>query len=137
MKFHRWKVCFVLTGLLVATTLTTLAFGQIKDAASARPVASEIDDAIPAAALRTQRGRQLAERLMQLRRAEATMGPKHPSLGAIQAEIADVKDQLGAWPADVATLNDEDVKRLVLRMSVKIEQLEARIVALERQMRVH
>ena len=102
---------------------------------------------VPPAALLTERGTQLAERLMHLRRAEARMGPKHPSMAAIQSQIADVKRELSAWaraenpfaarpgakPVPEPSLAEQDLRQLVIKLAAKVATLEARIARLEEE----
>ena len=110
---------------------------------------SEPKDKIPEAALLTERGKQLADRLRNLRYAEAQMGSKHPSLPSVQAEIESIKDELQAWvPAikpkngngddkvesaemALAQLGEEDLRQLVVRLTLDIHRLRNRVVELE------
>lgn len=121
--------------------------GRDSKASSSRPAIDEI----PAAALLTDRGRQLADQLRHLRRAKATMGPKHPSYAGVLAQIAKIKKELAAEtaaenpllardqppPKTLAELSDQELRQLILQMAVKIAQLEARIEKLEQRNRVH
>jgi hypothetical protein len=109
-------------------------------------------DEVPESAMQTELGRQLAARLRHLRRAESTMGQKHPSLRATQDEIAAVKERLAAWGPGaqqgfrtndqilsnaVRSMNDADLRQLVFRMALKIEQLENRLRQVEEQLEVY
>ncbi len=137
---NRW-----MTGLALLTT-TSLALAQFDSLApSAGNLESPVYD-VPAAALLTERGQELAERLRQLRRIEATMGAKHPARGEVQGEIEAVIEQLNAWSPALRSLagdqsledalpamNEHDLRQLILRLSVKVEQLESRVSALEKQ----
>ncbi len=102
---------------------------------------------VPAAALETVEGRQLAVQLRNLRQSESGMGPNHPSLGAVRAEIEAVKQRLGTFSPNEGKTNDEnrgptasavdrmsdgDLRQLVTQLMVRIEQLERRIFVLER-----
>lgn len=128
------------------------------------PIDSQIadDPDVPKSALLTERGRELAAHLVQLKRTSATLGGKHPSLEAIRQEIDEVKEQLKAWAAgsdaianagagagarpgrstrdleqaalETPTMNDQDLRQLVLRLAVKIDQLDNRMSRLERDM---
>ena len=120
-----------------ATRSTTSATKQVKDK-------------IPEAALLTERGSELVSRLKSLRYAESQMGSRHPSLESVRDEIASVKEQLQAWvPAvktknedaekdDVETaakaladLSEDDLRQLVIRLSLDIHKLRNRVVELE------
>ena len=107
---------------------------------------------IPPALLLTERGRALAEELKQLRRSEASMGPRHPLLAQVRNQIASVKEQIAAWspraqqfsedkskslPDALPEMNEQDLRQLILRMAGKIAQLEQRVELLERQMEIH
>ncbi len=161
MRLQRWKVGLVLAGMLVGSGLASLAIGQVIENPFDRRVKprraaengaatnrSAADADVPRAALLTDRGRQLADRLRHLRRAAAGMGAKHPSLSGVQEEIAEVKKQLAAWSPDrrvggvdvgkplddaVPEMSGHDVRQLVLRLSAKIDRLERRIDTLERR----
>ncbi len=122
----------------------------------------QVDDGIPPAAYLTDRGRELAENLRSLRRTRANLGAKHPTLPVIEQAIAETQQQLRAWlpedpiaenpfknrdttppatqagpPAKAAsvTMNDADLRQLVLRLYKKIESLEARVRTLEQARR--
>ncbi len=109
-------------------------------------------DQIPEAALLTERGTELVDRLKRLRYTESQMGSRHPSLEDVQNQIASVKQELQAWvPAiktksddaeedDVETaeralaqLNEEDLRQLVVRLSMDVYKLRNRVVELESQ----
>lgn len=101
---------------------------------------------VPDAAMKSAQGRQLATRLRMLRHSEARMGPKHPSLPAVQNQIASIKEQLAAFGPDnqqtndqaisnlLQSMSDEELRQLVYRMAVRIEQLEVRLQKLEKRM---
>jgi len=115
--------------------------------AQSRGQQAVVKDEVPQAALLTERGQQLADRLQHLRRAEANMGDKHPSLPDVQQQIEEIKVQLEAWtPAanpfrasnelpirQIPQMNDEDLRQLVLRLTDDIRLLEQRIERLERR----
>ncbi len=106
-----------------------------------------VKDEVPEAALLTQRGAELAERLKWLRRSEQSMGEKNPSLPEVRAQIEGVLGQLKAWaPAPdantieasdlkrkVPQLNDEDMRQLVLQLVQQVADLQTRVAALERR----
>ena len=106
-----------------------------------------VNDEIPKAALLTERGQQLVDRLKHLRRAESTLGPKHPSMEDVQIQIEEIKVQLEAWsPApnpfrggeevsmrEIPQMNDEDLRQLVIRLTDDIRLLEQRIERVERR----
>ncbi len=107
------------------------------------------DRDIPAAALQTDEGRQLASQLLNLRRSESTMGKGHPSRNAVLAEIAAVKRRLATFattstgandpsgetpPRALPEMSDEQLRTKVLQLSEKLEQLERRIFVLERRL---
>jgi hypothetical protein len=131
---------------LVLVTTASLALAQFDTPGQNGPSLNVPADKIPAAALLTQRGQELAERLRQLRRIEATMGARHPSRTEVQAEIKAVIEQLHAWsPSLIApsgeepladalpAMNQQDLNQLILRLSAKVNQLESRVEALEKQ----
>ena len=134
--------CFVMTGAAQETN---------SDLPTNSPIFQTFDE-VPEAAMRTELGRQLAARLRHLRRAESRMGPKHPSLQATQDEIAVVKERLAAWgqgaPPEsrvndqnilnaIRATNDAELRQLVFRMALKIEQLENRLRRVEEQLQVY
>tara|TARA_R110002049_G_scaffold4601_5_gene32079 strand:- start:120597 stop:121013 length:417 start_codon:yes stop_codon:yes gene_type:complete len=108
-----------------------------------------LDDEIPKAALLTERGQQLAERLKMLRHNEASMGPKHPAMEETRLQIEEVKLQLEAWsPAPnpfrgggevpmraIPQMNDEDLRQLVIRLTDDMRLLEQRLERVERRTR--
>lgn len=106
------------------------------------------DDEVPAAALLTERGTQLATRLKWLRNAESNLGKKHPSLADIRKQIADIKEELKAWQPgtnpfssdsasgiarQIPTMNDEDLRQLVLRLTNEVTELKTRVEKLEQR----
>lgn len=114
------------------------------------------EDAIPPAAMLTDRGTALVERLKQLRRAESRMGPKHPSLPDLRDQIADVREQLKAWgPApnpfretprgeqaaeatkSIPQMNEEDLRQVVIALAAEVESLRQRVETLETQIEGH
>ncbi len=111
---------------------------------------SQQQDEIPPAALLTDRGTQLVERLKQLRRTESRMGTKHPTLPEIREQIEEIKQQLKAWePAPnpfrrsadqegaeqkpIPLMNEEDLRQVVLALTEEVTALRQRVDALERQ----
>jgi uncharacterized protein involved in exopolysaccharide biosynthesis len=114
---------------------------------------SPLDESeIPPALLLTERGRELAKELRQLRRSEASMGARHPLMPQVRKQIEAVKEQIAAWSPRVqqfsedksssvadalAEMNEQDLRQLVLRMAGKLSQLEQRVESLERQMEIH
>lgn len=104
-------------------------------------------EAVPQAALLTERGRQLAQELQMLRRSRAAMGSKHPTLPLVNEKIAAIEEQLEAWepaygetpdnPFDAEKaapkMNEYDLRQVVIRLSKRVEQLERRVTELERR----
>ncbi|MEM6473937.1 MAG: hypothetical protein AAF802_30580 [Planctomycetota bacterium] len=105
-------------------------------------------ETVPEAALLTERGRQLAHELKMLKRTRDTMGPKHPTLPVVEKKIDAVLELLSAFePAygdstdnpfrkggektDPDMINEYDLRQIVLRLSKRVEQLEARVTELE------
>ncbi|WP_144059802.1 hypothetical protein [Rhodopirellula sallentina] len=120
------------------------------------PGTSSFDIDVPAAALLTDRGRQLAENLRNLKRTRSNLGDKHPTVPLIEEQIEDTIQQLQAWiPADTSEptpfipsqqsgsvtadvsqppgMNEKDLRQLVLSLHRRIEQLELRVRNLERK----
>lgn len=132
--------------LWITAIAVSLLAGAIGVAQTGNP-GNDVSDEVPKAALLTERGQQLADRLQHLRRAEANMGDKHPSLPDVQQQIEEIKVQLEAWtPAsnpfrasetlpirEIPQMNDEDLRQLVLRLTDDIRLLEQRIERLERR----
>ena len=125
--------------------MTTLALAQVGDKDSNQ--SGNVKDEIPAAALKTEEGRKMVERLDFLRRSEASMGEKHPSLPGIKSEIESIRDRLGisgsGFGGELApsgqTLNsmsEDELRQLIRRMALRIESLEQRLNALERRLEV-
>ncbi len=151
MSFRSFRAVFALTGLLATIGLGSYAIGQSGSNRDEAAVRLPSGDIIPKAALLTERGRQLVDELRHLRRAEAGMGARHPSLNEVRASIADVKEQIAAWSPlsedpsglpsrpladNLPAMNERDLRQLILRMSAKIEILERRVDALERKQNV-
>ena len=112
------------------------------------------EDKVPDAALLTNRGTELAARLKSLRYAESTLGAKHPSMESVREQIVSIKQELKAWmpvsteivsdqEADeeddaeektretLATMNNSDLRQLVIRLSFDVTDLRQRIGELE------
>ena len=112
------------------------------------------EDKVPDAALLTNRGTELAARLKSLRYAESTLGAKHPSMESVREQIVSIKQELKAWtPVSIetesdqeadeeddaeektretlATMNNSDLRQLVIRLSVDVTDLRQRIGELE------
>lgn len=137
--------------LVSAMTCLITAIGWAQSGTpSADTPSVTLDAEIPKAALLTERGQQLAERLKMLRRNEANMGPKHPAMEQTQLQIDEVKLQLEAWaPAPnpfrgggeavpmraIPQMNDEDLRQLVIRLTDDIRLLEQRLERVERRSR--
>ncbi len=132
-------------GVLLLATMTTLAIAQ--DNESRDSDSGVIQDQIPADALKTAEGRQLADRLRILRRSQASMGTKHPSYNGINAEIESIKERLGIRPehynssltppgVSLNAMDEDELRQLVRRMALRIESLEKRLDALERRLEV-
>lgn len=101
---------------------------------------------VPSGALLTERGRELAFELKNLYRSKESMGPRHPSLSAVDKRIKSVKELLKAFapaenPFDSAQknkdsskmLNEFDLRQLVVQLTKRVEMLEKRIEELERK----
>jgi len=138
MKWNHWiiVVLLFLTG--------SLAFAQNDQLQQAKVDRTTVLKEIPPAALLTDRGEELANRLYQLRRNLETMGIRHPSRGEVELEIKAVIEQLSAWSPSVRTrsgdpslpdalpaMNEHDLRQVVLRLYGKVQQLESRLEALE------
>ena len=134
------------TGCVITLMITAFSWAQSGD----QP--SSVEDEIPKAALLTERGQQLAERLRMLRHNEKNLGGKHPALPEVQLQIEEVKLQLEAWSpapnpfrsgvgtADVPMraipqMNDEDLRQLVIRLADDIRLLEQRLERVEKRTR--
>ncbi len=129
---------FITTSLAAILVVAALAVGQTQG----RQVTK---DEIPPAALLTEHGADLAQRLKWLRRSEQRMGTKHPSIAEVHSQIESIQEQLKAWtPAPPKTsfaandvkrtipqMNDEDLRQLVLRLTDEIADLKQRIAKLE------
>lgn len=118
-------------------------------------------DEVPEAALLTEEGAALAARLRQLRRSESRMGPRHPALPEVRAQIEQIRTQLREWqsppnpfrvgPApeppgeapvrhppgsetdtrDIMRMNDRELRRLVLGLAREVRELRQRLDAIE------
>ena len=143
MKSMAGKLGLVM--VVFGVTCGALALGQTRRSGGV------IRDEIPKAALLTERGQQLAEQLRSLRRTEANLGSRHPSLKSVREKIAQIKEQLAAWAPRVADtdggrgkavadavpeMNERDLRQLILRMSAKVDQLEGRVRELEKRLEV-
>ncbi len=145
----------ILTSVVGVTSIAlaaSVAIGQSGTRGGSESIRLRSGDVVPRATLLTERGRQLVEELKNLRRTEASMGPKHPTLPEVQAQILDVKEQIEAWSPlskeeskalggrtlaeAVPEMNDKDLRQLILRLSAKIELLERRVHKLEQQQNV-
>ena len=73
------------------------------------------------------------------------MGEKHPNYDSVQTEIKDIKRELTAWaPAEdfgdgdvsvaerLPSMNDSDMRQLIVQLVGKIGQLEERVEILEK-----
>jgi len=95
---------------------------------------------------------RLTEELRLLKRAESRMGEKHPAIQDVRKKIEAITEQLGdsamftpqaknqAKPTQsqsIAAMNEQQLRQIIQRMIVKIEQLETRIETLERQRMVY
>jgi hypothetical protein len=100
--------------------------------------------------METERGRELVEQLRVLRIAEATMGEKHPLLPKIKEEIRETKALLRNWTMSekiagemesendvkrlavaLPSMSDEDLRRLVLRLIIRVDILEKELKSLK------
>jgi hypothetical protein len=150
LRVNSLRLGGILTIVLVTTTLAPMALSQVRRSEPGRSEPgqrqSNIGDGIPQAAMKSDRGRQLADQLQRLKRAEATLGKNHPSLGTVREEIKQIEEQLQEWlpKAEPTTPSGEpakgtsqdELRRLVLRMAVQIQRLESRVDALEKKLEV-
>lgn len=125
------------------------------------PASGEGGDEVPQAALLTEEGAALAERLRQLRRSESRMGPRHPALPEVRAQIEQIRTQLREWQSspnpfrvgapppppgeaaarrpprsetdarDVMRMDDRELRRLVLGLAEEVRELRQRLDAIE------
>ena len=113
------------------------------------PTASEaqkptiVKDEIPPAALLTDYGNELVERLKRLRYTESQLGSKHPSLAGVREQIEDVKTELKTWDVKdnetldaktqsrIAKLDEDELRLLVVRLSQDVAKLRGRVAELE------
>jgi len=138
MRLSRTIPIGVLAVLFTTSLLASYLLAQDSNAV--------VKDVIPKAALLTDRGADLANRLRFLRNSEARMGKKHPSYESVQTEIEEIKRELVAWApmterpfetgddtlADsLPSMNDRDLRQLVVQLVGKIELLEDRVSKLE------
>lgn len=152
----RMLMFLVCLGLGLAVTSRTQWQADAQEVAGG--TRQQLDDGIPAAAMLTDRGRELAENLRHLRRTRANLGGKHPTLPVIEEAIAETEQQLRAWlpnesgsdnpfkhldsqsqrsgsmgrvDSEKSVMNENDLRQLVLRLHARIEQLELRVRTLE------
>ena len=149
MEFLADEVVMIWKHWIISLALLSIASLALAQNDSPGPSVGNLDRAayvVPAAARLTERGQELAERLRQLRRIEATMGAKHPSRSEVSEEMTAVMEQLNAWsptlrlpmgepslPEALPAMNEHDLRQLILRLSVKVERLESRVAALEKR----
>ena len=134
--------------MLVAVGVLALAgSGLMLRAQEATPLEKQLKNVpgVPAEALLTERGRELAFELKNLLRSKNGMGPRHPSLPDVEKRIEATRELLKAYaPAEnpfkkkdgggdqpEKMLNEYDLRQLVLRLSKRVEQLEKRVAKLE------
>ncbi len=134
------KRCLVATAFLSSVFAAALVFAQ-------RNYLPSADDDIPQAALLTERGAELANRLKLLRRAEANLGNNHPSLPDVRKQINAIRDQLKATAPEpnpfrnratdvkraVPKMNDDELRQLVILLVDDVADLKKRVLALEQQ----
>ena len=142
---------WMLPSLILLVPLV-IAFTKSETLAQTGDAIGEQRDEIPPAALLTDRGTALVERLRQLRRTESRMGAKHPSLPEVRGQIDDILRELKAWqPAPnpfrsstredavspelqpIPLMNEEDLRQIVLALSQEVTELRGRVEALEKQ----
>ncbi len=146
-SLQSWRIVTILlvTTAMAPMALLPTAHSQVRGAKPA-PQESNIGDGIPDAALESDRGRDLADQLRRLRRAQSTMGKNHPSLGTVREEIARVEKELQAWLPKAEEgksitgsnneMNPDELRQLILQMAVQIKRLESRVDALEKRLEV-
>ena len=106
------------------------------------------NDKIPKNVLETERGREVVDQLRVLRTSELALGKKHPLLPKVRREIKQTKRMLGAWgkseeidgdsPAKelasiIPAMEDQDLRQLVLRLIVRLDDLEKQVAELKKQ----
>ena len=108
-----------------------------------------VKDNVPQAALQTERGKELADRLRNLRFTESQLGSKHPSLSSVKEEIKSVKEELQAWVPAIKTkkktdddkvetvetalaeLDEDDLRQLVVRLALDVHKLRSQMTELK------
>ncbi|MFK7738285.1 MAG: hypothetical protein AB8B50_19835 [Pirellulaceae bacterium] len=105
---------------------------------------------LPPKAYFTQRDSSLERELLLLKESESRMGESHPQLPAIRKKIRDLEAEVEAFhsipnpfrrleneglgPRDIVQqLNDEELRTLVVRLSIDVKDLRSRVVSLEKQ----
>lgn len=131
---------FIATAALGSLFAAVLVIAQTR---SPQP----LQDEVPKAALLTERGAELAERLKWLRRSEDSMGKSHPSLPEVRQQIDAIREQLKAWaPAPepntyeafdpkrkIPKMNDEDIRQMLIELTEQVADLKTRVARLERR----
>ncbi|TWU44363.1 hypothetical protein Q31b_18990 [Novipirellula aureliae] len=94
----------------------------------------------------TDQEQKLAVELQRLQNMASRIGTKHPSMKSVQARISLIEQQLSdlaknrqvdaaglerPTAATILELNDPQLRQLILRMAIKINELENRIEILE------
>jgi hypothetical protein len=109
------------------------------------------DGVLPPKAYFTQRDSSLERELRLLKESESRMGESHPQLPAIRKKIRELEAEVEAFrsipnpfrrleneglgPKDIVQkLNDEELRTLVVRLSIDVKDLRNRVVSLEKQM---
>ena len=82
---------------------------------------------VPSGALLTERGRELAFELKNLYRSKESMGPRHPSLSAVEKRIKSVKELLKAF-APAENPFDSRAKRQGCRLREDVERVRSQAI---------
>ena len=99
---------------------------------------------------KTERGRELVEQLRELEYSRSTMGEKHPLLPKVKEDIDRIKgllrnrvvaeklademdegDEAKRLARVLPGMEDDDLRRLVLRLIVRVDNLEKEVIALK------
>ena len=147
MKFmNPAEACMLFS--VVFFPIATLSAQEVFDPPSGTPLQLQNIPGVPSGALLTERGRELAFELKNLRRSRDAMGSRHPNRAVVDKRIGEVERLLKAWaPAEPeknpfrsrdgqdhsgqSQLNESDLRQLVVQLMMKVQSLEARVAKLE------
>ncbi len=128
MKSNRFNVVMLIAALMAFIPAASWTIAQTRPDQSAEPSRLGARTADPQLFNRISKHKeQWNERLERLREIKSTLGENHPSLEKLNDQIDQAEQAALVWETsleDLLSMSDEDLRVLVLKLAIRVGQLE-------------